>query len=65
MITPTWPVNLFDALDEIKTIGIKNFVIDCSHSFCDKKELTRVVSGYRRERTDLPRTRFNYEKSVA
>jgi len=65
VITPTWPVNLFDALDEIKTIGIKNFVIDCSHSFCDKKELTRVVSGYRRERTDLPRTRFNYEKSVA
>lgn len=65
VITPTWPVNLFDTLEEIKSIGIKNFVIDCSHSFCDKKELVRVVSGYRRERTDLPRTRFNYDRQIA
>ncbi len=65
VISPSWPVNLFDALDEIKSIGVRNFVIDCSHHNCDKKELTRVVSGYRRERTDLPRTRFNFEKLVA
>ena len=65
VISPTWPVNLFDALDEIKSLGIRNFVIDCSHSFCDKKELVRVISGYKRERSDLPRTRFNYERQLA
>ncbi len=64
IISPSWPVNLFEYLDEIKSLGIRNFVIDCSHSHCDKRELTRVVSGYRRERTDLPRSRFNYERSV-
>ncbi len=62
VISPSWPVNLFEELDEIKSIGIRNFVIDCSHAHCDKKELQRVVSGYRRERTDLPRSRFNFER---
>lgn len=62
-IYPNRPMNLFEKLRELRNAGLRIFIIDCSHPFCDKKELIRVMSGFKRQRADLPYTTFNFERT--
>ncbi len=57
------PVNWFEQIPTLKAMGYRCFLLDLSDGPFDQgKEMSRLLSGYKRNRADAPFSLFNYDR---
>ncbi len=57
------PVSWFEQIPALRNMGYRCFLIDLSDGPLDQgREMSRLLSGYKRNRADAPFSLFNYER---